>query len=111
MACLPFIWFAIIGIIIIFMIKKKGFKGAMFGGEILSTSKQIKLSKASMTTGHISVHTLDFKGRTNIGIEIVQKGPLSYDMTPLNLAREDAIELMSELSLAIESSEPVDGGQ
>ena len=95
----------------LYQIKTKGFKVATFGAMILHTSPEIKLAKGSGFSGHIKVHTLEKKGKTNIGIEVVQKTPLSYDMTALNFQREDVVELISALTIAIEETEQGGAGQ
>jgi hypothetical protein len=111
MEYLPFIIIIAATAMILFQIKKKGFKGAIFGGQILDSSKEIKLSENSPMRGHIKVHTLENKGRKSIGLEVVQKSALSYDMTAMNFDREDALSLVSALTLALENTDPVDGGQ
>ena len=101
----------LIGAFGIYQIKTKGFKGATFGAKILDTSPEIKLSNGSGFNGHIKVHTLEKKGKKNIGIEVIQKTPLSYDMTALNFQREDIFELVSALTVALENTEPDTSGQ
>jgi hypothetical protein len=101
----------LIGAFGIYQIKTKGFKGATFGAKILDTSPEIKLSNGSGFNGHIKVHTLEKKGKKNIGIEVIQKTPLSYDMTALNFQREDIFELVSALTVALENTEPDASGQ
>ncbi len=88
-----------------YQIKTKGFKGATFGAKIIHTSPEIKLAKGSGFSGHIKVHTLEKKGKKNIGIEVVQMTPLSYDMTALNFQREDIFGLISALNIAVEETE------
>lgn len=90
----------------LFQVKKHGFKGAMFGGRILNSSEKIQLSVKARTRGHIKVHTLENQGRISIGLELVQKNALSYNMTALNLEREDALNLISALTLALEGADP-----
>jgi len=100
-----------VGGFMLYQIKTKGFKGATFGAKILDSSDEIKLSKGSGFNGHIKVHTLEKKGKKNIGIEVVQKTPLSYDMTALNFQREDIVELVSALNVALENTEQAAAGQ
>lgn len=89
----------------LYQVKTKGFIGTAFGAKILTSSDAIKLSQERGINGHIKIHTLEINGKMNIGIEVVQKTPLSYDMTALSFQREDIVELVSTLTVALENTE------
>ena len=108
MEYLPIIIIIAVGATILFQVKKKGFKGAMFGGRILDSSDEIKLSKNSPISGHLKVHTLENKGRKSVGLEIVQKSGLSYNMTAMHFDREDALSFVTALTIALENTDQVD---
>ena len=81
----------------------KGFKGAMFGGKIRRTFGEIPLGPVNGPSGVVRVHEIVGKNESYIGIEIVQKTKLSYDMTPITISRPDTAALIEMLEQAIES--------
>lgn len=80
-----------------------GFKGSMFSGKILRTFGEVPLSPLNGPSGVVRVHEIEGNGGSHVGIEIVQKSMLSYDMTPIAISRSDAAALVRMLGEALET--------
>ena len=86
-----------------YRVAKKGFKGALFGGRIRKTFGEIPLRPVNGPSGVVRVHEIAGKNEPHIGIEIVQKTILSYDMTPITISRDDAAAVIEILEQAVEA--------
>ena len=79
-----------------------GFRGSMFGGKIRGTFGEIPLSPLNGPSGVLRVHKIVRKGKPHIGIEIVQKTILSYDLTPFTISAADTVALIKLLEQAMQ---------
>ncbi len=95
---LPFFIFAIFIAFFAFkFFRHGGFKGAMFGSRITQTVGQVDGVGKNLMNNSLKIHKLDNK---TIGIEIVSKSILSYQMTPVTLTKKDAKKL-SEILMSV----------
>ena len=78
----------------------KGFKGAMFGGEIVRTVGEVEGRNQGPMSCLLKVHVLrTFENpEPVIGVEFVAKSFASYQMMPLSLSRAEATKLASLLT-------------
>lgn len=98
------LFFVIFGAILLYFLYQiftKGFKGAAFGGRINKTYGEISLQKQFVMNGKIRVHKVAKRNGNQIGIELVHTSPLSYQMVPANLSKEEAQQLIQLLTVAI----------
>ena len=83
------------------------FKSQMFGGTIVQTIGVVKGTQKGLMNVELKVHLLkDLKSNDGkaIGIEMVAKSPLSYQMMPCTLTRNSCRELKEMLSKALDAS-------
>ena len=98
-----YIFFAVFAAVagyILYQIFTKGFKGALFGGRIEKTYGEIELEKQTMMSGKLKVHRVSSKDGNRVGIELVHKSMLSYQMVPATLSKQEAQRLIHLLTLA-----------
>ena len=93
------------GVIALYMlygfIRKKGFRGMMFGAEVTSTLGEVIGIKRSAMSTAAKVHTLKDNDNTAlVGIEIISKGFASYHMMPFTLSTSEAKKLANLLNEA-----------
>jgi hypothetical protein len=99
-----YLFFAVFGVFLLYFLYQiltKGFKGATFGGKIDKTYGEIALQKQFIMNGKIRVHKVAKKDGNQIGIELVHTSPLSYQMVPAHLSKEEAQKLIQLLTVAI----------
>ena len=99
----PWVVLASALLFIAYKVATRGFKGALFGGRILRTFGEIPLRPANGPSGVVRVHEIAGKNESHIGIEIVQKTILSYDMTPITISGQDTAALVKMLEQAMEA--------
>lgn len=95
-----YIIFAAIACYLLYQIVTKGFKGALFGGKVEKTFGEIGLEKQNIISGKLRVHKIISETGNMIGIEIIQKSFLGYQMTPATLKKEEAVRLIQLLTQA-----------
>ena len=98
----PFIFGAIVLSMIYGFISKKGFRGLLFGAEVISTLGEVNgIKRGSMNTV-ARIHTLKGVNDTSnsIGIEIVAKSFASSRITAFSLSVSEAKKLASLLKEA-----------
>ena len=84
----------------LYQMATKGFKGTMFGGRINKTYGEIELEKQSIMSGKLRVHRVESKTGSKIGIEVVHKSMLSFQMVPATLGKDEARRLIQLLTQA-----------
>ena len=99
----PFIFGAIILFMIYQFISKKGFRGLLFGAEVINTLGEVKGIKRGSLNTVARVHTLkgDDCSSDAIGIEIVAKSFASARITALSLSTNEAKRLANLLNEAV----------
>lgn len=81
----------------------KWFKAQMFGGKILQTIGSVKGRSKGPINYELKVHILEEKelgSSKSIGIELVVKSFLSYQMVPITLSLQEARKLITLLEEA-----------
>ncbi len=84
-------------------IKKRGLKGAMFGATITRTVGELDLGKSGPMRTTLKLHRLESRtpGGPTVGIEVVNRSVVSYQMLPIRLTSEQAGGLRELLSRAL----------
>ena len=95
-----FALFALVAGYFLYQIATKGFKGAMFGGRIEKTYGEIELEKKSILSGKLKIHRVATANGSKVGIEVVHKSLLSFQMVPATLSNEEARRLIQMLTEA-----------
>jgi hypothetical protein len=99
-----YIFFAIFAAIVaywLYQVSTKGFKGAFFGGAIERTVGEITLARRGILSGRLRVHRVAADHGHKVGLEIVYRTPLSYQMIPVTLSTDEARRLGEMLKQAI----------
>ena len=81
------------------------FKAQMFGGKILRTVGAVKTKAPTRMSVELRVHILEGKQpqeRRLIGLELVAKSALSYQMVPCTLTVDECRQLPEFLQAAIQ---------
>jgi hypothetical protein len=81
----------------------KWFKGQMFGGKILQTVGSVKGRSQGLTNCELKVHIIEEKElgpSKSIGIELIAKSFLSYQMLPITLSSQETKRLIALLEEA-----------
>lgn len=93
----------VLGYFVYRIIRYKGFKGAMFGAEILETFGEVSGSKSGFVSVSLKVHALSGPDALHslVGLEVVARSGLSYQMSPMTLERSEAQKLISLLERAV----------
>ncbi len=94
----PFLFGAVFLYLAFNFIRKKGFRGMMFGAEVIDTIGEVQCEKRHAMSTTIKIHTLKptSGSNNNIGIELITKSFASYHMTPFTLSLENA-KVLAEL--------------
>ena len=95
-----YIFFAIFAAIVaywLYQVSTKGLKGAFFGGAIERTVGEIPLARRGILGGTLKVHCIATERGHNVGLEIVFRSPLSYQMIPVRLTSDEARRLSAML--------------
>jgi hypothetical protein len=100
----PYVLLGVILVFIAYQVVTKGLKGATFGGKIVRTYGEIDLQPMGTLRGKLRIHEIAGDPESSIGIEVVHKSLLSYDMTPIRLHREDVTRLIELLGKALEAA-------
>ena len=82
--------------------RNKGFKNALFGAKQLAEIGEVEGRKRAGVRSLLRVHRMQDPetGENVIGIELVQKAPLSYSMQPITITKIDAKRLSTLLESA-----------
>ena len=94
------IFAGVIGFFLFNIVRRGGFKPALFNARISDTLGEVEASAPKLTSQNVKVHTLDRDGQTLVGIEVTSKGIGSWEMLPLVLSQEQASELSQLLQQA-----------
>ena len=105
----PFIFFAVIALVIGSMIfgrlKYGSWTGAFLKGSVAQTYGEVHLSGGIASSQVLKVLELkDENGQVFVGLVVTAKAPLAINMTPYRLSRDQARELSSLLTLAANAS-------
>lgn len=84
----------------LYQMATKGFKGAMFGGRIEKTYGEIELEKQGIMSGKLKIHRIASSNGSKVGIEVVHKSLLSFQMVPATLRKEEVRRLIQLLTQA-----------
>lgn len=84
--------------------KYKGFKGAIFGANIIKTFDEVLTKKHSFFNTKIRVHLLKRDQESLIGIELDVRSLTSIQIFPALIDRNDAIKLQKILQEAIDQT-------
>ncbi len=82
-------------------------KGRMFGGKILQTIGMVKAKSIGPANCELKVHIIEEKKpgpSRSIGLELVAKSFLSYQMIPLTLSPQETRKLIFLLEEALNRS-------
>jgi hypothetical protein len=95
----PFLLFAFGATYVVFQIVTRGgVRNAMFGGKVKKTYGEILLRKQLGSTGKLKVHSVETKEGGKVGIELSQKGFLSFSVIPITLGKPEALQLIQMLT-------------
>ena len=96
------------GVVISFvykMFKYKGFKAAMFGAPITRTVGEVAGLDSSIIKSAVKVHILGgVPSEHAIGVELIAKSILSYQMLPISLSNAEANRLIALLQEAVRNN-------
>ena len=92
--------FAAIAAFLLAPVVRLGFKGAMFGGRIVETFGPIDIDRIAIMSGSVRTHVVEQDGKRKVGLEIVYRSPLSWQMTPVRLTTVQARALAAQLNEA-----------
>jgi hypothetical protein len=84
---------------------KDWFKSKLFGGKVLRTLGAVKGTNVPMVGSELRVHVIEDKKHEashKVGIAIVAKSALSYQMTPITLSLEESRRLIDMLQQAVQ---------
>ena len=96
--------------IVLKIIRKGGFKAALFGAPIQNTVGEIKGANHFWTRSSVKVHRLNsISPDTAVGLEIVGRTFGSFQLIPVSLSAEQAKELATLLTSAAETTQLVEG--
>jgi hypothetical protein len=98
------VFVAIIAYFLYRMVRYKGFRGSMFGAEIIRTLGEVEGRKMGPMRLVLRVHALRSQDAPdkNVGLEFVAKSLLGYQMTPIALSNTEAMQLVGLLQRAVE---------
>lgn len=103
-----FFWVFLVGIVayIAYSVFTKRGKGRMFGGEIIKTLPPTISKRRGMVRTHIKVHLIKPSDRPNerdVGIELCHFAVLAWNMTPIILTAQEALQLNELIDAALDS--------
>ena len=81
------------------------FKSKMFGGQVIRTVGTVKGKKSGMVDVELRVHVIEGKSPEEkhlVGLELVAKSPLSYQMMPCTLSSGESRRLIDFLNMAVQ---------
>ncbi len=81
-------------------IRHGGIKAGIFGAEIERTAGEVQLTRRALGSSTLRVHVLRVRGETKVGLELVNKAVLSYQMMPYTISLEQARALADLLESA-----------
>jgi len=87
--------------------KNRGLRAAIFSSPIVRTVGTLDLRKSGPMTTTLKIHCLESKGlgTPTVGIELVYRTALSYQMRPITLTSDQAFALRELLSQAVAESQ------
>jgi hypothetical protein len=111
MSMFPVLFFVVVIVVVgsfLFKIfKHGGFKAAMFGAPIEHTFGEVKGSGVKLMSTVVKIHTLGGGDHEKaIGLELVAKSAVSYQMMPVSLSASEARKLIVLLQSAVAASDP-----
>lgn len=77
----------------------------MFDAKIQSTVGNVNVTSPALTSQTLKVHALDRNGEKMLGIEVISKSEMSYQMLPIVLSLTQARALASLLRVGIAPDE------
>ena len=83
------------------VVRRGGFRGAMFNATVIDTVGEVEGSGQSMVKTKVKVHTLERNGVNLVGLEFVSTTIASYEMTGLTLTQAEARRLIAALNQAV----------
>ena len=100
------LFFAIFGAIVLTFLYKiiryRGFKAAMFGARINRTVGEVEGAGRGVVRFRLRVHVLSGERGRAVGIELIGRSVVSYQMLPIMLSFEGTKELVTLLQEATE---------
>lgn len=85
----------------------KWFKNKLFEGDIVNTVGSIDGFSKGMVKTKLIIHALRLPdAKTGIGLELVAKSPLSYQMQPISLSVEAVHRLQEYLTQVLHENRP-----
>ena len=93
--------FAVVALYFLYQIATKGLKGAFFGGKVEKIYGELDIEKTGPIKGRLKVYKISSDSGSMIGIEVVHKSMLSYQMTPVTMSRANVQKLILLLSQAV----------
>ena len=97
------LFLGVIAYFIYSIVRHRGFKGAMFGAEVLSSVGEVSSPKRGLMSQKLKVHILggDNPANRSVGLELTSSGPGSWSMTPIRLSTSEAKKLIVLLEEAV----------
>jgi hypothetical protein len=97
------LFFGVIAYFIYSIIRHRGFKGAMFGAEVLSSVGAVSSPKRGLMSQKLKVHILggENPAERSVGLELTSSGPGFWSMTPIRLPTSEAKKLITLLEQAV----------
>jgi hypothetical protein len=94
--------FIVVAVVALVGIARFGLKGSLFGARIAHTIGEARGARQRVGSLVLRVHVLE-RGSPDraIGIEVVGRTPLSYQMLPISLSAEETRNLISMLQQAV----------
>ena len=87
------------------VIRRGGFKTAIFNAEIGRTIGEVQSTGAALGSQIIKVHLLRKNGQSLVGLELVSKSIGSYSMVPITLSSDTALSLSTLLQQAAKATQ------
>lgn len=94
-----------VGIVLIFIlniVRRDGFKGAMFNAKVARTVGEVQGLGPSLVRTKIKIHLLERNAEKFVGLEFVATSIMSYEMMPVTLEVNEARNLIAALEQTIE---------
>ncbi len=97
------LFFGVIAYFIYSIVRHRGFKGARFGAEVLSSVGEVSGSKRGLMSQKLKVHILGGASSADrsVGIELRASAPGAWSMTPIRLSTSEARQLAALLERAV----------
>jgi hypothetical protein len=97
----------VLGFFALNIVRRGGFKAAMFNARIASTLGEVDAKGPKLVGQRLKVHALERDGEVLVGIEVVSKTVMSWEMLPVVLSRHEARRLAVLLQQAGGGADPV----